>query len=104
MGIGFRVGIDVAVSLGFGTGIGYLLDSWLGTRPWLLVVFFFLGAGAGILNVYRAVMGMGYAVGYRPSTGGSKAEPPAAMPPGDGSKSGGVAAASEGDEKSGGRR
>ncbi|MBV8166541.1 MAG: AtpZ/AtpI family protein [Alphaproteobacteria bacterium] len=84
MGIGFRIGVDVAAALAVGIGIGYLLDSWLGTRPWLLVVFFFLGAGAGILNVYRAVMGMGYAVGYRPS--GAPAE------------------TSEGDEKSGGRR
>jgi ATP synthase protein I len=67
MGIGFRIGVDVAAALAVGIGIGYLLDSWLGTKPWLLVVFFFLGAGAGILNVYRAVMGMGYAVGYRPS-------------------------------------
>lgn len=65
MGIGFRVGVDVAAALAVGLGIGYLLDAWLGTRPWLLVLFFFLGAGAGILNVFRAVRGMGYAVGYR---------------------------------------
>jgi ATP synthase protein I len=83
MGIGFRIGVDVAAALAVGIGIGYLLDSWLGTKPWLLVVFFFLGAGAGILNVYRAVMGMGYAVGYRPSksdwtpTPKSGGEPPA---------------------------
>src|SRR5581483_5554860 len=52
MGIGFRIGVDVAAALAVGLGIGYLLDSWLGTRPWLLVLFFFLGAGAGIANVY----------------------------------------------------
>ena len=67
MGIGFRIGVDVAAALAVGLGIGYLLDVWLGTKPWLLVVFFFLGAGAGILNVYRAVMGMGYQVGFRAS-------------------------------------
>ena len=65
MGIGFRVGVDVAAALAVGLGIGYLLDAWLGTKPWLLVVFFFLGAGAGVLNVYRAVQGMGYQVGFR---------------------------------------
>ena len=64
MGLGFRIGVDVAAALAVGLGIGYLLDAWLGTKPWLLVLFFFLGAGAGVLNVYRAVMGMGYQVGF----------------------------------------
>jgi ATP synthase protein I len=72
MGIGFRIGVDVAAALAVGLGIGYLLDAWLGTKPWLLVLFFFLGAGAGVLNVYRAVQGMGYQVGFRP--GGAPAE------------------------------
>ncbi len=30
-----------------------------------MVVFFFLGVAAGMLNVYRAVMGLGGAVGFR---------------------------------------
>jgi len=64
MGIGFRIGVDLAAALAVGLGIGYLLDAWLGTKPWLLVLFFFLGAGAGVLNVYRAVQGMGYQVGF----------------------------------------
>lgn len=66
MGIGLRIGVDVAAALAVGVGIGYLLDSWLGTKPWLMVVFLFLGMGAGVMSVYRAAMGMGYAVGYRP--------------------------------------
>jgi ATP synthase protein I len=69
MGIGFRIGVDVAAALAVGLGIGYLLDAWLGTKPWLLVVFFFLGAAAGVLNVYRAVQGMGYQVGFRHDAG-----------------------------------
>ncbi|MBI3516463.1 MAG: AtpZ/AtpI family protein [Proteobacteria bacterium] len=76
MGSGFRIGVDVAAALAVGLGIGYLLDVWLGTKPWLLVVFFFLGAGAGILNVYRAVMGMGYQVGFRKSGGNHDKAPP----------------------------
>jgi len=44
-----------------GVGIGLLLDRWLGTTPWFLIVFFLLGAAAGILNVYRAASGMGLA-------------------------------------------
>jgi len=34
-----------------GVGIGYLLDTWLDTKPWFLVGFFFVGAAAGVLNV-----------------------------------------------------
>jgi len=46
-------------------GAGWLLDRWLGTKPWLMIVFFFLGAAAGIMNVYRAVNGLGLAAGYK---------------------------------------
>ena len=34
--------------------IGYALDLWLGTKPWLFLVFFVLGFAAGILNILRA--------------------------------------------------
>jgi ATP synthase protein I len=36
-----------------GGGIGLLLDKWLGTKPLFLLIFFFLGMAAGILNVFR---------------------------------------------------
>ncbi|CAO3443320.1 ATP synthase protein I [Azospirillum largimobile] len=52
-----------------GVGGGLLLDRWLGTAPWGLIVMFFLGAAAGVLNVYRAVTGFGIAAGYRRPTG-----------------------------------
>lgn len=65
LGWAFRIGVEMVSALVVGVGIGLLLDWWLGTGPWLLVVFFLLGAGAGILNVYRAAMGYGLAVGYR---------------------------------------
>jgi ATP synthase protein I len=35
-----------------------LLDNLFGTKPWLTMVFFFLGAGAGIRGVYRAAREM----------------------------------------------
>ena len=72
MGFAFRVGIELVSALVVGVGIGYLLDRWLGTAPWLLIVFFFIGAGAGMMNVYRTVSGMGYAVGYRAARQGDK--------------------------------
>lgn len=61
----FRIGVELVSALVVGVGIGLLLDWWLGTRPWFMVVFLLLGAAAGMLNVYRAAMGFGLAVGYR---------------------------------------
>ena len=65
MGLAFRVGVEMVAGVAVGTGIGYALDYWLGTGPWLMIVFFFLGAAGGMMNVYRAAMGQGMAVGYR---------------------------------------
>jgi F0F1-type ATP synthase assembly protein I len=47
------VGLAFVFALVIGFGGGYLLDHWLGTRPWLSFLGFFLGLAAGILNVYR---------------------------------------------------
>ena len=37
-----------------GTIIGFILDNWFGTKPWLILIFFFVGVIAGILNVVRS--------------------------------------------------
>jgi ATP synthase protein I len=47
------VGLAFVFALVIGFGGGYLLDQWLGTKPWLSFLGFFLGLAAGILNVYR---------------------------------------------------
>ncbi len=60
-----RIGTELVAALIVGVGIGYFLDNWLDTKPWFLVVFFFLGSAAGVLNVYRAASGLGMAVGYK---------------------------------------
>lgn len=52
-GIGFRAGVEVVSALVVGIVIGSLLDRWLGTWPWLFLLFFVAGSAAGILNVYR---------------------------------------------------
>lgn len=72
LGFGFRISVDLVAALVVGVGGGWLLDRWLGTSPWGLIVLFFLGAGAGVINVYRAVSGYGYAVGYRRPVSGRK--------------------------------
>ena len=54
MGNAFKLGTELVAAVGVGTIIGFILDSWFGTKPWLITIFFFLGAAAGILNVIRA--------------------------------------------------
>ena len=60
-----RIGVELVAALAVGVGIGLLLDRWLGTTPWMLLLFFLFGAAAGMLNVYRVMAGYGYAAGYR---------------------------------------
>jgi ATP synthase protein I len=72
LGFALRIGVELVAALAVGVGIGLLLDRWLGTGPWMLVVFFFLGSAAGFLNVYRIVSGYGYAAGYRRDDNGSR--------------------------------
>ena len=53
MGVGLRVGVEMLSALVVGLAIGWVLDSWLHTKPFLLVLFVLLGGGAGIANVWR---------------------------------------------------
>ena len=65
LGLAMRVGVESVSALAVGLAIGWLVDKWLDTGPWLMLVFILLGGAAGILNVYRMARGFGYAVGYR---------------------------------------
>ncbi len=53
MGQGMKVSIDLLSSLIVGAVIGYALDRWLGTKPFLMVFFIFFGGVTGLYNVYR---------------------------------------------------
>ena len=53
MGNAFKLGTELVAAVAVGTIIGFILDSWFDTKPWLIIVFFFLGAAAGLLNVIR---------------------------------------------------
>ena len=53
MGSAFKLGTELVSAVAVGTIIGFILDSWFDTKPWLIIIFFFLGAAAGMLNVIR---------------------------------------------------
>ena len=53
MGSAFKLGTELVAAVVVGTIIGFILDSWFDTKPWLIIIFFFLGAAAGMLNVIR---------------------------------------------------
>ena len=55
---GLRLGSEFIAAILVGAGIGWLLDSWLKTGPWLLLVFLMVGFAAGVLNVTRAAAQM----------------------------------------------
>jgi len=54
MGGAFKLGTELVAAVAVGTIIGFILDNWFDTKPWLIIIFFFLGAAAGMLNVIRA--------------------------------------------------
>ena len=59
-----RVATELVAGVIVGAFIGWIVDDWLGTSPLFLVLLFFLGAMAGMLNVWRMFSGRGLAVGY----------------------------------------
>ena len=54
MGRAFKLGTELVAAVAVGTIIGFILDTLFDTKPWLIIIFFFLGAAAGMLNVIRA--------------------------------------------------
>ena len=58
LGQAFRIGTELISALLVGVAVGWGLDKLLGTKPWMMVIFIFLGGAAGILNVYHTAMRM----------------------------------------------
>ena len=58
LGFAFKLGTELVAAVAVGTIIGFILDSWFDTKPWLIIIFFFLGSAAGMLNVIRAAKKM----------------------------------------------
>ena len=58
LGSAFKLGTELVSAVLVGTIIGFILDTWFGTKPWLIIVFFFLGSAAGISNVIKTAKKM----------------------------------------------
>ena len=52
------VGLSFVLAVVIGTWVGWLLDGWLGTTPWLFMTFFFVGLAAGVLTRVNAEVGL----------------------------------------------
>ena len=58
LGAAWRISIEIVVAVVVCTGIGWALDYWFGTKPWLMLLFLFLGGAAGINNAVRTALRM----------------------------------------------
>jgi len=58
IGVAFKLSTEMVAAVIVGTIIGFILDNWFGTKPWLILIFFFVGVIAGILNVIRSAKNM----------------------------------------------
>ena len=53
-----RMSTELVAHVAVGTIIGFILDKTFGTKPWLILIFFFVGVVAGILNVFKSAKKM----------------------------------------------
>ena len=58
LGIAFKMSTELVAAVLLGSIIGFIFDTWFGTKPWLILTFFFVGVIAGILNVIRSAKNM----------------------------------------------
>jgi ATP synthase protein I len=49
------LGIHLVATTFIGLAVGYFLDKWLGTSPWLTMIFLLLGIIAGFKNMFQEV-------------------------------------------------
>ena len=58
IGTAFKMSTELVAAVAVGTIIGFILDKTFGTKPWLILIFFFVGVIAGITNVIRSAKKM----------------------------------------------
>jgi ATP synthase protein I len=56
IGTAFKLSTELVSAVG--TIIGFILDKTFGTKPWLILIFFFVGVIAGITNVIKSAKNM----------------------------------------------
>ena len=58
IGTAFKMSTELVSTVAVGTIIGFILDKTFGTKPWLILFFFFVGVIAGIMNVIKSAKKM----------------------------------------------
>ena len=58
IGTAFKLSTELISAVAVGTIIGFILDKTFGTKPWLILIFFFVGVISGILNVIKSAKNM----------------------------------------------
>ena len=58
IGVAFKLSTELVSAVAVGTIIGFILDNWFGTKPWLILIFFFIGVITGIMNVVKSAKKM----------------------------------------------
>ena len=58
LGIAFKMSTELVAAVLVGSIIGFIFDTWFGTKPWLILTFFFVGVIAGVLNGIRSAKNM----------------------------------------------
>ena len=58
IGNAFKLSTELVAAVAVGTIIGFILDTTFGTKPWLILIFFFVGVTAGIMNVIKSAKRM----------------------------------------------
>ena len=58
LGVAFKMSTELIAAVAVGTIIGFIFDKTFGTKPWFILIFFFVGVVAGITNVIRSAKKM----------------------------------------------
>ena len=58
LGNALKIGTELIAAVLVGSILGFILDNWFDTKPFITICFFFMGVTAGILNVIRSAKKM----------------------------------------------
>ena len=58
IGTAFKLSTELVAAVAVGTIIGFIFDKTFGTKPWFILIFFFVGVVAGITNLIRSAKNM----------------------------------------------